>query len=339
MALLLVLGSCKGPAVGESASSSDAGTDAADSGSDFWTLVYEDPAVAAGDSLNAMWASGPDDVWAVGTNRQILHFDGQSWDGLNKTQGSDLYGIWGASPSEVVAAGTNIFDTSPTVYNYDGQLWTSGAPFPSTVTGLTDVWGIGTQRYFTGLAGHIFQDDPVGHPTDRYHTAAITGGCPNQTDPAPNLNAIDAEDLNEILAAGDNALIAQKDAIGWARFCGPDTSVHYSAVFHIPGTPRYYIGSNFLGILLWLSRAEPLAQITENYAIADADKSYIQGIHGDATRIVAVGDHGTVLYFDGGSDVKPLPSPTSDSLRGVVLIPPNTVYVCGDKNRIWRAEL
>jgi len=319
----------------------EAGSDAPEDnpGAKDWTLVYEDPNAGPDDALHTMWAAAENAVWAVGKNRQTVHFDGKKWSSLAPIPGAHLYDIWGASASEIVTVGINAFDTSPAVFNFNGDLWTSGAPFPPTVTGLTGVWGTGTQRYFTGLEGHIFQDDPVVHPTDRYHLASITGGCPNVDDPAPDLNGIDASDLENILVVGNNGLLSQRDSTGWARFCSPDTSIHYSAVFRIPGSKNFYIGSNHLGILVWIGRGEPLIQLYQNFELPDADEAFVQSISGDAGHMFAVGHHGKILYFSSKlEDVMELSSPTSDHLYGVVWVQPGTLYICGTGNRIWRRD-
>lgn len=335
---------CEGSPVAEfnapDGGSGSGGAAGSGGGSAAWQLVYEDPKADPDDALHVFAASGPSDIWVAGTDRQLLHFDGNTWDGLVKTPGAYLTGIWSGGPQEVVAVGLYTFDFSPAVFNYDGNLWTSGAPFPASVTALTDVWGIGTQRYFTGFDGHIFQDDPVNKPNDRYHTAVLTGGCPNIGDPPPHLLGIDGSGLDDILAVGGSALMAHRDATGWARFCGPDTQVGYTAVYSVPGTKKFYVGSNYLGLLLWTGRGDPLLQIHEDRSLPNADKVNVQSIDGSVLGIVAVADTGKILYFDGtGAGVKELASPTSDDLYGVKLFDDGTVYVCGRGSRIWKANL
>jgi len=337
MALAAALAACQGDPVGEA--NGDAGaSDAGDGGPNPWTLVYEDPKAALEDALHDVHAFSNDDLWVVGKNQQILHFTGGKWDPFSQIPGAHLYGIWGEQSTALTAVGASAFDLSPLVLNYDGNGWISGAPFPAGLPALTDVWGTGTQRYFTALAGKIFQDDPVVHPTDRYHLAVITGGCPTGNEPSPTLNAIDGESLDNILAAGDSGVLAHKDSKGWTRLCAPDLKISYASVFHLPGSQTFFVGSNFLGLLWFLDRNKPLAQVYQNLAISDANQAYIQRISGDASRIVAVGDRGTVLYFDLKSDPRTLPSPTGDTLYGVALSG-DTLWVSGRKNRVWRAQL
>lgn len=337
-AAALALAGCQGSTVGGEVEGG-AGA-AADAGASGWTLAYDDPA-EDGDALNALWAAAPDAVFAVGTDRQIVRYDGVEWSSLVKTAGAHLFGVWGSSATDVVGVGLFAAGGMPAAFYYDGTQWLTGGPFPPDLTPLTDAWGFQTQKYFTGLSGHIYQDDPVNWPNDRYHTAAITGGCPDVYDPAPNLHNIDGTSLTNILAVGDSALMAHRDETGWARFCGPDLTVSFASVTHIPGTTRFFVGSNYLGLLEWIDRKTPLLQIHENRELPDARDLYIHGVWAaNAATVVGVGDRGTILYYDGGPNgARPLPSPTTESLYGVVGVGDRTLYVCGAKNRIWKGEI
>jgi hypothetical protein len=328
---------CHGPTVpGESDSDGGASVDAAEG----WDLVYSDPAAEQDDALHAMWAADSSSVFAVGTARQVVSYDGIRWHALVKTSGAPLYGVWGASATDVVAVGRYVLDNAPAAFYFDGDIWATGGPFPSGVTPLTDAWGWGTQHYFTGLDGHIYQDDPVKYPNNRYHTAVITGGCPLGNPESPHLWGIDGSGIDNILVVGGGAMMAHRDTTGWATFCGPDTTVHYSAVHLIPGTREFYVGSNYLGLLRWRGRAQPLLQIHENREVG-ADEKYLQGIWASsAADVVAVGHGGTILHFDGaGGGARPIPSPTTDVLNGVVGVGERTLYICGGGNRIWRGEI
>jgi hypothetical protein len=332
---------CQGsPVGGELAGDASADGDAAITPSG-WEIAYQAASPGSDDALHALWAASEQAVFAVGSDRQIVHYDGIAWTPLVKTSGAHLFGIWGASATDVVAVGMYSAGAKPAAFYYDGTLWTVGGPFPPEVTVLTDAWGSGTQRYFTGLDGHIFQDDPVNYPTQRYHTAAITGGCPEMTDPAPQLNAIDGSGIDNILVVGDSGLMAHRAASGWARFCSPNLDVHYASVTLIPGTEQFFVGSNYLGLLKWIDRQSPLLQIHEDRGFDDAANAYLQAVWAASPAlVVAVGDRGTVLLYDGGpTGARALPSPTTDTLYGVVGVGDRTLYVCGKGSRIWKGEI
>jgi hypothetical protein len=66
-----------------------------------WTRVNLPPGVGV---LHEIWGSSPSDVFSVGDNGIILHFDGGAW-GSTKPTGRTLLGVWGSSPIDVFAVG------------------------------------------------------------------------------------------------------------------------------------------------------------------------------------------------------------------------------------------
>src|SRR5579863_5911400 len=58
----------------------------------------------SGDTLDGVWGSGPDDVWAVG-NGTIIHWDGEAWS--SRVSGTDepLLAIWGDGADDIWATG------------------------------------------------------------------------------------------------------------------------------------------------------------------------------------------------------------------------------------------
>jgi hypothetical protein len=322
----------------------DAGVDAAAdlAGDTGWSLVYVDKQAKAGESLNAIWVADKDHVFAVGDNGQAVWTEGGgTWHDLNKTNGMDLYGLWGRSASEVYAVGRYELDGKPAVLRYDGAGWTVQGPIPSHVSALSAVWGDASQLYLTGTGGQIYQDDPVGHPTQPYHLAAKTGGCPQLGDPAPILWAIDGSSIDNLLAAGDSGLVAHRDASGWVRLCHPDSKVAYRAVFSVPGSKLFFLGANYLGLWRFAGRSAALLKIHEDRGTKGVDKQHLWSIWGtSAASIIAVGDRGTILYFDGsGSGARALPSPTTGALFGVGGTDAKHVFICGEGNRIWEGAL
>lgn len=83
--------------------------------------------------LTAVWASGTDDVWAIGFNL-ILHYDGTRWQNL-KVAGRDNLGsltaVWGFAKNNVYIAG------SGELFHYDGTAIT---PTPMSLR-TTHLWG------------------------------------------------------------------------------------------------------------------------------------------------------------------------------------------------------
>ena len=66
-----------------------------------WSPVTLPPGVGV---LHEIWGSSAADVFSVGDNGIILHFDGNQWTS-SKPTGKGLLGVWGFSPSDVFAVG------------------------------------------------------------------------------------------------------------------------------------------------------------------------------------------------------------------------------------------
>lgn len=56
-------------------------------------------------TIQAVWSRGPDDVWAVGTDGLVLHFDGEFWTRLPIDTSTNLIAVHGAGRSVWIAGG------------------------------------------------------------------------------------------------------------------------------------------------------------------------------------------------------------------------------------------
>lgn len=117
-------------------------------------------------NTRAMWGSSGSNVFTVGTDGVILHYDGGHW--IPMASGTDelLCGVWGNSGGSVFAVGnlnandvwgsssSDVFAVGPSgVVHYDGSDWTPMSA-PSAV--LHDVWGSsGSDVFSVGEAGTI----------------------------------------------------------------------------------------------------------------------------------------------------------------------------------------
>jgi hypothetical protein len=54
--------------------------------------------------LDDLWGTGPKDVFAVGENGTILHYDGTEWTIMTPTDRT-LLGVWSSGPSDAFAVG------------------------------------------------------------------------------------------------------------------------------------------------------------------------------------------------------------------------------------------
>jgi hypothetical protein len=70
-----------------------------------WSEVFRQKGFYPGD----IWGTSPTDVYAVGADATMVHYDGTSWtkQELPIPATTDLTGIWGRSPSDIYAVGEN----------------------------------------------------------------------------------------------------------------------------------------------------------------------------------------------------------------------------------------
>jgi len=141
-----------------------------------WTEVLSDGGAESGlqRQLHGVWGSGPNDVWAVGSEENpmagqtytfALHFDGTAWTVKPAPYASPgrLYAVWAASADTLFAAGqAGTVGTSGLLLRSSdgGQSWT---PTLSPATGaraLHDLWGAdGGAVYAVGGDGPVW-DQP-----------------------------------------------------------------------------------------------------------------------------------------------------------------------------------
>ena len=70
--------------------------------------------------LNAVWGTSATDVFAVGVDGTILHYDGNTWSPMVSGILDDLSGVWGSASSDVFTVGEN-----GAILHYNGSTWAS----------------------------------------------------------------------------------------------------------------------------------------------------------------------------------------------------------------------
>lgn len=115
----------------------------------YWRKI---PDIAA-NHLRDVWASGPADVWAVGDQGTVLHFDGNVWASVDAGVGAnDLYGIWGRSSAEI-----HIVGEKRTQRYFNGGAWSDDGrvDLPGENEIITAVSGDDFMKYSASYAGRI----------------------------------------------------------------------------------------------------------------------------------------------------------------------------------------
>jgi len=145
------------------------------------------------DGLTDLWASSRSDVWVVGDDAIVGHYDGTTW--TRTITGSPFKtSIWGSGPTDIYAVDT--FD----LVHFDGSTWKevtldAGGGEEVWGTSASDVWVMTDSSdlsHFDGVSWQRLETDMVGD------LAAVWG-------PASN----------DLWAAGSAGAIAHYDGGGW----------------------------------------------------------------------------------------------------------------------------
>ena len=99
-------------------------------------------------ALNDIWCNASNDVFAVGTVGSIFHYDGSTWSQMTTNSQDWLNGVWGSSATDVFAVGSN-----GAILHYDGTTWSAmQSNFDGELMGLwgssaTDIYAVGNYYY------------------------------------------------------------------------------------------------------------------------------------------------------------------------------------------------
>jgi hypothetical protein len=321
------------------ASNADSGDDGATS----TTLAVVQQIPGAG-ALDAIWGSGPTDIHAVGDNGMIYDYDGNAWAALGGAEtGATLTGLWGSGPNDVYAVGTLAADGRGIVFHNDGSGWTQET---STATGLLSVWGISGTVWAVGTGGEVYQKMGAGDFVSQVHLPPnpyVDGGTG-----APVLWSISGNAANDIVVAADlDSTFLFDQAMDWTYSYDPvDRTRNYRSAWGAPSqTLNVFLGANYYGIWWWLEDedggTDSLLLLNEERDTAEKASDYIWGIWGAASdRVVFVGDHGRIMWFDGGENGPTVvPSPVQGSLFGVWGTSLDDIWVVGDDATILHGSI
>ena len=267
----------------------------ADVGDDAWELMHS----GTSGILLGVWGNADDDVFAVGYDGAILHYDGISWSTMTSGTSNTLWGVWGSAGNNVFAVGC----WGDVIWHYDGISWstmTTGAD-----NSLFSVWGSAEDDVFAvGHAGTIVHYDGS-------NWSQMSSGTPQR------LDAVWGSAGDDVFAVGE--LILHYDGSSWSPMSSGTTQRLFAVwgsaeddVFAVgdQGTIVHYDGSSW----------SPMSSGTS---------TWLCGVWGSAGNdVFAVGDHGTILHYD-GSSWSPMTSSTSRSLRDVGGISGSNVVAVG----------
>lgn len=110
-----------------------------------WSTV---PDVPTTEILESVWSDGTGQIFAVGPNGIVVHYDGASWSFMDSTTAQNLRAIAGTAPDDLFACGD-----AGVLLHYDGQGW---GPIRNDMSAYcTGVYALPSAVYFTGASGTV----------------------------------------------------------------------------------------------------------------------------------------------------------------------------------------
>jgi hypothetical protein len=162
--------------------------------------------------LEDVWGTSPSDVFAIGRDGIILHFDGTTWTSMNSSTTMPLRDIWGSSSSDVFALAVPAGGGGGAILHYDGTRWSTmdSGKWLRGVWGssASDVFAVGTRWDGTAWYGTILHYDGTSW------TAMETPTTVDDT-PVDGLCAVWGSSSSDVFAVGDIGTILHYDGASW----------------------------------------------------------------------------------------------------------------------------
>ncbi|MGA1842802.1 MAG: outer membrane protein transport protein [bacterium] len=221
-------------------------------------------------SLYEIWGTSSEDIFAVGSEGAIVHFDGSAWSEMISGTDKDLNGVWGTSAKDVFAVGAG-----GTILYYNGNTWSE--QISNTTEQLNDVWGSSTTHIFAvGNSGTIL----------RLYEGEWNLMSSGTTE---KLSALWGTSSTDIIAVGGSGIILRFDGDNWssedsgARKCLNDIWLNSASDI-------FAIGDS--GAMLHFNGTE--------WTITDLEiKECYTGIWGSSSKdVFAVGQTGAIIHYN-----------------------------------------
>ena len=243
--------------------------------------------VASG-AVNSIWGASSDNVFAAGDGGTIVHFDGSGWSTMASGTTSDLHGIWGSSSDNVFAVADN-----GTVLHFDGSAWS--AMVSGTTSDLYGVWGSGSNDVFAVGAGG----------TIRHFNGSAWSGMTSGT--TSDLYSVRGTSSADVFAVGGGGAIRHYNGSAWSGMTSGTTN------------PLYGVWAASPSDVLAVGAAGTIVHYTGSAwsAMASGTTNSLFEVWGNGGfDVYAVGNDGVIVH-DNGTAWSTMASGTSSALWGV----------------------
>lgn len=235
-----------------------------------------------------IWGFGPDDVFAVGAQSTVIHWNGEKWESMLAPGSEDIdyVKVWGTGPDDVyiVADIPKAEEPFGFLIHYDGSSWRIA--LAGTDADLRHVHGTAwNDVYAVGQGATIIHYEGKGWGVQFIDPYEVEGQDPYYV--TANLYGVHARTATDAWAVGDGGHIVRYDGDSWKLATVAGTTLR--AVWGHNEENAWAVGAagtilHFTGTQ-WIQ--EPSGTVATLYAIWGDNYGHIW----------AVGDNGTVLEF------------------------------------------
>jgi len=275
---------------------------------------------AWGEYFLDVWGTSSNDVFVVGSEGVILHYDGSAWHEMDSGTDANLNAIWGFSNSDIYAAGCN-----STILHYDGNHWSKEdrGYFISCFRGIwgssnSDIYAVGSTSYNADNKSHA----GIFHYNGNLWSKIFTGEMPNNSSYAvwgfSNSDVFFSGGANDQVYHYDGHTITKMPSspIGVIGLWGSSHSSLYALTYY---DEVYHFNGSLWALLTKSNLANDDGNIwgnsaTEVFVVRDPEYGY--------------GEDQDILRFN-GSNFERIPCPSNGWFDDVWSSSGSDVYVVG----------
>jgi len=210
-----------------------------------WTQFRSEYFLSKGDTvypLRSVWGSSPDDVWAVGAQGTIVHWDGSEWEKIQSPTSMYLIDIYGTSSRNIYAVGATLTNEYELLH-FDGNNWKLiSNQIPISAMMFRSIWidksGSG---FIVGSRGLHYNGSTWSLiPDNRF----------------VRLQRVRGSGMNNVFAGGQYGNLLHYNGIEWTKYSDLEDLSNFSEMKGIAAFENSVIivGYNFNGALIWHGR-------------------------------------------------------------------------------------
>ncbi len=192
--------------------------------------------------LRSVWGSSPDDVWAVGSQGTIIHWNGSEWKKVQSPTQMYLIDIWGNAPDNIYAVGATLTNQYELLH-YNGIGWKLiSDQIPFGLWMFRSIWiDKSGKGVIVGNKGFFYDGKNWNLiPDNRF----------------VRLQRVRGSGMNNIFAGGQYGNLLHYNGIHWDKFEELEDLNNFCTMQGIAVFENSVIigGYNFNGVLIWHGR-------------------------------------------------------------------------------------